>query len=64
MDGKFTGRCAAFLKARYRQSWMIVQTQQKEKLVVQPGSGGLQGDVSMPSQFAAIYDPKIADWIA
>ena len=32
--------------------------------MVQPGSGGLQGDVSMPSQFAAIYDPKIADWIA
>ena len=31
-------------------------------LVVRPGSGGLQGDVCMPEQFANFYDKKIEDW--
>ncbi len=39
---------------------MIIQTRRKNKLVIRPRSGGLQGDVAMPPQFGALYDPEIA----
>ena len=42
IDRKYGGRMAAFLKARYRKSWVIITIRAGQQLVIRPRCGGLQ----------------------
>ena len=61
--GAATAKDARILKHRFTSSRMCVMSKRGRGVVVRPGTGGLQGDVCMPEQFANFYDKHVEEWI-
>ena len=61
--GAATAKDARILKHRFTSSRMCVMSKRGRGVVVRPGTGGLQGDVCMPEQFAIFYDKHVEEWI-
>ena len=51
-----------FIQARHKHSIMCVPTPQGERLDLQPGQGGLQGDSAMAAEFGQVYEQQTEMW--
>lgn len=63
LDNSVEPRTASFLKSRHANSYMIIQTNAGDAIILKPTSGGIRGDAAMAQEFSAAYDPLLENWL-
>ena len=58
-----TGMAARVMVHRFREVWVEITDDKGDVLILKPGCGGMQGDVTMPDMFCALYDEIIKEWM-
>ncbi len=51
-----------FMEARHKHSIVCIPTPQGERLYLQTGQGGLQGDAAMAGEFGQKYEKELRGW--
>ena len=56
MSGRLLGH-------RFRETEVIITGNNGNNIIIKPGCEGIQGDVTMPDIFCALYDETITEWM-
>ena len=56
-----TGMAARVMVHRFREVWVEITDDKGDVIILKPGCGGMQGDVTMPDMFCALYHENIKE---